>query len=1162
MKYINKNCTKILSLIILLSMFFSMSVIYAEGAQADESVSATAFGIEKKLLCAGDELVINNPSGYELKLFAGGSEVAPDGFVLTEDHYEKWIEVRAFDGGEQVDADRVYFSRLPVLYINTDDGLPVTSKIEYKSGSMTVQNSGGAPYTSYDGAVSIKGRGNLSWGMPKKPYRIKLNKKTDMFGMGSNKNWVLINNYTDECFLRNTTARQIAARLGLEYMDNTWTTVVFNGEYAGNYLLCEQIRIDETRVDIYDWEEAAKDLASIINKAEKKRGNKIDKDALEDELKTDLSWVTGGSYTINGNEYSLPDYDISGGYLFELSEEYDEVSKFTLLSGLKIMVKSPEYLNTNQAMMSYVKNYWQSFENAYKSEDGYAETENGRKHYTRLADIDSMVSFWLVNEIMGNLDMNKKSRYAYLDKGGKIKFGPVWDFDWGCGTSVAYTPYYGWVSAGDANTQSFFKEWLDDPMFVAKATEQYWKIRPYLEALVEDDGVLDSESAYLKESGLADEARWNRRNYSLMKNNARGYLSDTGYFKKFLADRIGWLDSQFESDKKLLDSTRDSHSSYPYTRDDDALSIDILNKKDDFITPENHAKADAIVNEGQDVAVSIRVNDESTTSCKIYINGLEYGSADVKDGSADFVIQSFKLTVPEPGKNTISVTGKNAEGQTTCRSFATLISRGDVNTHIVSFEPNGGRSIVPQILYEDKPCTEPKNMFKDRHVFTGWYSDPDCNDRWNFDTAVTGDLTLYAGWVYDENASAAIGDVNFDGFIDVRDVTAIQRYLAEYDIIGAERLLFADINGDGSVTIEDSAELQLYIAGYDVSPGTPYRMPDGELLLTVKSNLFPDKCANYSLLRRDENDNYVTVTFTLDSDRDLLNTDWLLTYDGSLLKYCSATMPCAENEVINAAPASVEYSVKGNYTDLILSPLSDAEFVTVRFKIMGSGNAAVELNVSDLKVSLADEYGETIEAEERAVVRNGEVVADKSDYSCRTDISFEAAEKTLEELTVTAGSNLFPYTEAKFSSRSFDEGGSYVTLTYRLDSDYGLLNTDWLLTYDGDKLEYCSASMPCVYNEMINTSPGSVGFGIRGNYTDLYLEPLCDAEFIRVVFRIKEAGSTHVDLRINDLKLSLPDEFGETIEAEERSVIKDVEYISGGVDILSETAIGFRERKR
>ena len=120
----------------------------------------------------------------------------------------------------------------------------VTDKENYKTATMTVQ--GNAKYKQQyttNGSIQIKLRGNLSSLFPQKPYKIKLDKKTDMFGMGKNKHWVLLSNFLDECCMRNLTASNLAKQFNIAQMDMEWVTVIFNGKYAGNYIFEEHIRI-------------------------------------------------------------------------------------------------------------------------------------------------------------------------------------------------------------------------------------------------------------------------------------------------------------------------------------------------------------------------------------------------------------------------------------------------------------------------------------------------------------------------------------------------------------------------------------------------------------------------------------------------------------------------------------------------------------------------------------------------------------------------------------------------------------------------------------------------------------------------------------------------------------------------------------------------------
>ena len=64
-----------------------------------------------------------------------------------------------------------------------------------------------------------------------------------------------------------------------------------------------------------------------------------------------------------------------------------------------------------------------------------------------------------------------------------------------------------------------------------------------------------------------------------------------------------------------------------------------------------------------------------------------------------------------------------------------------------------------------------------------------------------------------------IGDTNIDGSINVKDVTAIQRHLANLETFTEEQLAVADTNGDGNVDIADATHLQTYLAEYNVVLG-------------------------------------------------------------------------------------------------------------------------------------------------------------------------------------------------------------------------------------------------------------------------------------------------------------------------------------------------------
>ena len=281
-----------------------------------------------------------------------------DSYTPTSVDLNTFITVRASlkSTGATVAEKKIYCSKLPVVYINTEDGYGITSKETYKQATMKIQGNDSFNSTNttlYDGGISIRGRGNSTWNMEysKLPYKIKLDSKTNLLGFGNSKHWALLANYMDESLLRNKTSYDLSGKMGMVYLKSTNVEVILNGVYAGNYQLVGNVRIDKSRVNIHNWEDVASDAAKAIAKKEGIKGEA--KDALEDYMTEHLEWITSGSLSYNGKTYQIEDYytdlpkdssgktDVSGGYLFELDAYYDEVSKFQTKKNQPIMFKNP-----------------------------------------------------------------------------------------------------------------------------------------------------------------------------------------------------------------------------------------------------------------------------------------------------------------------------------------------------------------------------------------------------------------------------------------------------------------------------------------------------------------------------------------------------------------------------------------------------------------------------------------------------------------------------------------------------------------------------------------------------------------------------------------------------------------------------------------------------
>lgn len=68
----------------------------------------------------------------------------------------------------------------------------------------------------------------------------------------------------------------------------------------------------------------------------------------------------------------------------------------------------------------------------------------------------------------------------------------------------------------------------------------------------------------------------------------------------------------------------------------------------------------------------------------------------------------------------------------------------------VSFDTDGGSDIASMTIGYDTKIATPKNPEKDHYSFLGWYTDEACTAKFDFNTAITSDIILYAKWELNE----------------------------------------------------------------------------------------------------------------------------------------------------------------------------------------------------------------------------------------------------------------------------------------------------------------------------------------------------------------------------------------------------------------------------
>ena len=440
---------------------------------------------------------------------------------------------------------------LPVVRITTENFTlsDIESKRKYQSGndwidervwrptdqelldktagaSIRIETSDGN--VNLEVATQIKGRGNASWKYNKKPYALKLGKKKSVLGMPEHKRWVLLANWKDRTLLRNDAtfwlSQQVSDNIkspSFPYsVHGQFVELEFNGEYRGNYYLCEQIKIDKYRLNLTK---------------------------IEDE------------------EVGTSDpYLITGPYIMEIDNNYDEQYKFksgfygrtSSPDGLKYMFHEPDE-NLSEAAQNYMKDYIQSMETLIK------KIPDGIYGYRRFLDMDSAIWFMFINELTGNGDFfntdntstsstyyGPHSTFLYKDRDkedgtlSKLFMGPVWDFDYLTFYDKSGRPSRSnkWVGVDQSNYYYYYL--TQDPLFRSRAYELWSAYKPIIEtamlAYIEDM----KDYLALSEPFNTDKWGWSGEDQNQNGDNGELFVNAVAKMKAAFTTKLNFMDSK------------------------------------------------------------------------------------------------------------------------------------------------------------------------------------------------------------------------------------------------------------------------------------------------------------------------------------------------------------------------------------------------------------------------------------------------------------------------------------------------------------------------------------------------------------------------------------------------------------------------------------------
>ena len=421
-----------------------------------------------------------------------------------------------------VNAQSFTDSNLPIVIITTDidpaTNLPydiVDSPvvlgsmkiIKHVDGSRNyVSDQNSATYLNYNGRLSIQIRGSSSQSAPKKGYGLTTlmadntsNNNVSLLGMPSENDWILNGLAFDPSLIRDYLAYNISRLMGNYATRTQYCEVVINGEYMGLYLLQEKIKSDSNRVNVLKI--ATTDISGdnltggYITKADKTTGG------------DPIAWST------------IPYAGNTVDYIHEL----------------------PKPSNVTSEQDSYIYGQFSNFQTTISANN--SSLLNG---YPTIIDVPTFIDFMLSNEFAANVDGYQLSTYFHKDRNGKLRAGPIWDFNLTLGNDLFFWGYdrsktNTWqFSNGDNEGSMFWRDLYNNSIFKCYLSKRFHELtqagQPMNAAFL--NTFIDNTITLISEAMVRENQKW-----GTIPNNSL----EIATLKTFISNRISWMNNQLGS---------------------------------------------------------------------------------------------------------------------------------------------------------------------------------------------------------------------------------------------------------------------------------------------------------------------------------------------------------------------------------------------------------------------------------------------------------------------------------------------------------------------------------------------------------------------------------------------------------------------------------------
>ena len=484
-----------------------------------------------------------------------------------------------------VDSSLLSFSsNLPLVILNTfgqtitkENKVPVWARIINTNTASGRSSLLGSP--DFDGRGAINVRGYTSLRYPKRSFHLKTqddaghSEKLSLLGLPKESDWVLYAPYPDKTLMRDVLAYELSNRIG-RYAPRTRFVEVFVNEsgsrltqrdYVGVYVFEEKIKRDKNRVDIKKLDPEDKTEPQITG------GYIFKKDHLNP---VDRGQVNQGGFPMGGGfssnregfptgpggfpasiEGFLPAQGrSSGGHgFFSMGgRSWGQRDGFTSSQGTQFLYVEPKAEEITSAQRTWLNRHVNEFENVLYG-PGFKDPKNG---YAAYIDVDSFIDHHLIVELTKNIDGFRFSTFFSKDRDGKIKMGPIWDWNLSLGNAngkQGWIPEHWYWPQLDDQQYSWFRRLFEDPDFAQKYVDRWGQLKTNQFAAVHLLTRVDEWAALLNESQARNFKRWRILGRSVWPNTFVGktFEEEIGYLKQWTQTRLDWIEKQFPSAPSL-----------------------------------------------------------------------------------------------------------------------------------------------------------------------------------------------------------------------------------------------------------------------------------------------------------------------------------------------------------------------------------------------------------------------------------------------------------------------------------------------------------------------------------------------------------------------------------------------------------------------------------